>query len=163
LLAYLSSLPDENERTEVLKLIQSYVIDPDSNAAASFDVASLLRDQTLNSALSETLRLQMDGLAPRKAERETVLKIHDKDYVIHKGEFVLLVFACVHKNPKLYKNPREFQLKRMLFLHEKPPPGKEYSSQTLRTDDGKNIRNPFVWWGGGKHIVCLNDRLHLMS
>jgi cytochrome P450 len=107
----------------------------------------------LNAALSEMLRLQMNGLSPRTVLQDATVTAGEKTYAVQKGDTVFIVMASVHKNPDIYDEPYEFQLKRFMALHDKSGTDQYQSSTKFSTKSGAQIRNPFIWWGGGQHIV----------
>jgi cytochrome P450 len=107
----------------------------------------------LNAALSETLRLQMNGLSPRTVLQDATVTAGEQTYAVQKGETVFIVMASVHKNPEIYDNPYEFQLKRFIHMHDKNDTDQYQSSVNFSTKSGVQVRNPFIWWGGGQHMV----------
>lgn len=116
-------------------------------------MSDLLQDPVLNAALSETLRLQMNGLSPRTVLQDATVTAGGQTYAVQKGETVFIVMASVHKNPDIYDKPYQFQLKRFMQLHDKNTTDRYQSSAKFLTKSGVQIRNPFIWWGGGQHIV----------
>lgn len=136
----------------MLDTIQRY-IDPDkSNGdSVSFKLPDLLQDPLLNSALSETLRLQMNGLAPRKVMQDTTLMVAGQYYAVHKGDVVFISMPNVHKNPEVYEYPDEFRLDRFLPMHNSGE--SDHKSKQAVMKNGARLRNPYIWWGGGQHMV----------
>jgi cytochrome P450 len=151
MLAYLTCSISPTEQQELKTRIQQYVIVEGINKdPPTFNVTALLQDPVLNAAVSETLRLQMNTLSPRAVQQDTLLNVNDQSYAFQKGEMVFIVMAAVHKNPEIYDNPYEFQLKRFISKHSQTDDDaspKDYSKS------GVQVRKPFIWWGGGQHIV----------
>lgn len=103
----------------------------------------------------------MNGLSPKTAEKDTTLTVNGQTYSIRKGEVVFITMASVHKNREIYDDPYEFRLKRFIHMHDKS--GSEYKSQKVYTKEGVQVRNPYIWWGGGLHIVRLSVKRTLTS
>lgn len=111
----------------------------------SFRLPEIVKDPVLNAAVSETLRLQANGLLMRMAEHDTSLTVNGKIYAIREGESVIVSMATVHKNPQFYDSPYDFRLER--FLDDEQP--------KALTDNGRQARKPYLWWGGGAYMVSL--------
>ena len=151
LIAYLATLNDPSQRQEVMTHISQYFISQESTKTSTvFNFSGLSQDSLLNSAVSETLRLQMNGLSPRTIENDTQLTVSGQSYSLRKGEVIFITMSGVHKNDEMYSNPSEFQLKRFLDMHDKSG---DYKATRTYMKNGTQVRNPFIWWGGGIHIV----------
>jgi len=149
---YIALLP-ENERKEVLDRIDQYVIPCESDRySTSFNVSELLEDPLINSAFSETLRLQVNGLSTRGVEKDTSVTVNGQPYVLEKGTTVFCSMPGVHKDPEIFENPEEFRLKRFIHLHTKAN-GSDIRS-TPFTKNGIPLRFPFLPWGGGNYMVA---------
>jgi cytochrome P450 len=116
-----------------------------------FDIGSLSQDPLLNSALWETLRLQMNGLSPRWVQHDATIAVNERLYNLQKDDWIFISMDGLHKNPEIYDNPREFSLKR--FVQIPTTSGDEYKPRKVFTKGNVQVRNPYVWWGGGQHIV----------
>jgi cytochrome P450 len=159
MIAYVTCL-EEVERNNVLSRIQKQVIANESTkSSTSFNVSDLLKDPVLNSAFSETLRLQINGLSMKGVEQDTTLSVNGQTYTLEKGSIVFISMPGVHKDPEIYENPEQFQLKRFLYLHttEKDDYDTE-QSQKVFTKNGVVVRQPFFPWGGGHFMVCPQMR-----
>jgi cytochrome P450 len=109
--AYVSCLTEE--KAEVLRQIQNYVV-----AEESSDVPELVKDPLLSSALSETLRLQFAGLAPREVTQDTAVTVNGRSYELQKGSVLFVSTSCVHKDPRICKSPDDHRLKRFVQWHK---------------------------------------------
>ena len=116
------------------------------------DISKLSKDPVLQSALYETLRLQMNALTPRSVEQDTTLSVNGRSYFLQKGETALMPMVGIHKNPEIYDDPHTFRLKRFVHLHDSAN-NDVHQSQKVFTKSGVKVRNPYVWWGGGQHVV----------
>lgn len=94
----------------------------------------------------------MNGLSPRAVLHDTTITVDGQTYLVRKGDTVFIVMASVHKNPEIYDSPYDFQLKRFIHLHDKTG-NDQYRSSKVFNKSGVQVRNPFIWWGGGQHIV----------
>jgi cytochrome P450 len=154
MIAYVTCLK-ETEREEVLSRIQKHVISSESTKeSTSFNVFELLKDPILNSAFSETLRMQINGLSMKGVEQDTALTVNGQTYSLEKGSKVFLSMPGVHKDPEIYENPQQFHLKRFLYLHSNGDD--EYDNgktQKVFTKNGVVVRQPFFPWGGGNFMV----------
>jgi len=147
-----SCLP-EDQRQEVLDRIQHYIIPgTDAKESTVFDIDQLSQDPLLQSVLSETLRLHMNGLMPREIQKDTILTINDRPYNLTKDQWVFLSMAGVHKSANIYHDPQSFQLKRFVEMHTKSQ-GDKFEAYKVFTKSGVRVRNPVTWWGGGQHAV----------
>lgn len=104
----------------------------------------------------------MNGLAPRTVEHDTTITVDGQNYAIRKGDIIFIVTASVHKNPEIYEDPYDFRLQRFMPLHNKTGTD-QYQSYKVFNKSGHRVRNPFIWWGGGQHIVNFSSRLLLTS
>ena len=95
----------------------------------------------------------MNGLSPRTVLQDATVTAGEQTYAVQKGETVFIVMASVHKNPEIYDKPYEFQLNRFIHMHDKSGTNRYQSSAKFSTKSRVQIRNPFIWWGGGQHIV----------
>ena len=89
----------------------------------------------------------MNGLSPREVLQDTTLNVKGQHYAVHKGDIVFISMPNVHKNPEIYDAPSEYRLKRFVYMH-----GKDGSRQVV-TKGGVTVRTPYIWWGGGLHMV----------
>ena len=106
----------------------------------------------------------MNGLSPREVLHDATVTAGGQTYAVQKGETVFTVMASVHKNPEIYDEPYEFQLKRYMHMHDKSSTNRSQSSAKFSTKGGVSIRNPYIWWGGGQHIVrALFDGAEIFS
>lgn len=96
----------------------------------------------------------MHGLPPRKVTQDTTIIIENRPYSLRKDDVVFISMVLVHKNPEIYDCPDTFRLTRFLEMHTKTEG--EYKSQKTTLKDGVTLRNPFIWWGGGVHIVTIS-------
>jgi cytochrome P450 len=154
MIAYVTCLK-KTEREDVLSRIQKHVISTESSkGSTSFNVFELLKDPILNSAFSETLRLQVNGLSTRGVEEDTPLSVNGQTYSLEKGSTVFLSMPGVHKDPEIYENHEDFQLRRFLYMHSKGDEGYDNEkSQKVVTKNGAVVRQPFFPWGGGHFMV----------
>jgi cytochrome P450 len=141
------------QRNHVLRQIDKYVIAEESTVeSTSFNVPGLLKDPLLNSALSETLRINFRGLNVRGVAESTSLTVAGKSYAIQKGSVLFLPMTCVHKDPAIYENPYEYRPDRFLEMHsnigDDSTRAKVYFSK-----HGVPIRHPLLPWGGGHFMV----------
>jgi cytochrome P450 len=155
MIAYATCLK-KTEREDVLSRIRKHVISNESTKeSTSFNLFELLKDPILNAAFSETLRMQVNGLSMKGVEEDTALTVNGQTYSLEKGSTVFLSMPGVHKDPEVYENPEQFQLKRLLYMHSKGDG--EYDnekSQKVFTKNGVVVRQPFFPWGGGHFMVC---------
>ena len=153
-MAYILCLTNTDERQEVENRILQYVISEDKETRGStlLDIPKLSKDSVLNSALYEALRLQMNALTPRSVEEDTTLSVNGRSYFLRKGETALMPMVGVHKNPEIFDDPHTFHLKRFVYVHDSAN-NDVYKSQKAFTKSGVKVRNPYVWWGGGHHVV----------
>ena len=148
------TLLPEHEREDVLARIHKYAIPSESDrTSTSFKVSQLLDDPLLNSAFSETLRLQVNGLSTRGVEKDWSITVDGQSYVLEKGTTVFCSMPGFHKDPEIYENPEEFRLRRFIHLHTKG--GEMDNRATPFTKAGVSLRLPFLPWGGGVHMVYL--------
>lgn len=150
-MAYVSCLTEE--KAEVLRQIQNYVVaEESSHGATSFDVPELVKDPLLSSALSETLRLQFAGLAPREVTQDTAVTVNGRSYELRKGSVIFVSSSCVHKDPRIYKSPDEYRLKRFVQWHKKSDDNANKDEMHF-FKNGVLIRHPLIPWGGGHFMV----------
>ena len=153
LIAYIACSTDSLQ--EVLEHIEGCVIkDESTRESTSFDTQKLLANPILNSALSETLRLQFSGFSVRGVSNDTTLTVNSRPFELKKGSTVFISATCVHKDPEIYEKPHEFRLKRFVEMHTKIE-GDNYTDkpQTTFTKHGMPIRHPLIPWGGGHFMV----------
>lgn len=100
----------------------------------------------MKSAFSEMLRLHDDGGSLREVAHDTTITVNNKEYVLEGGSLVVFPFSCVHKDPEIYENPREFQVDRFLSMYSKD---KDASPPKTFEKGGVRIARPFVPFGGG--------------
>jgi cytochrome P450 len=129
-----------------------------SKDTTTFNIQKLIQDPLLNSAFSETLRIQMNGLIAREVCQDTTITVNDQPYSLKKGDIVFISMMGVHRNPEIYDSPDTFRLTRFLELHTKTE-GDNYKAQKATMKNGVTLRNPFIWWGGGSHIVRESHRI----
>lgn len=96
----------------------------------------------------------MYGLPPRKVTQDTTIIVKNQPYSLQKDDIIFISMSLVHKNPEIYDSPGTFRLTRFLEMHTKA--GGEYKSQKTTLKDGVTLRNPFIYWGGGTHIVQIS-------
>jgi cytochrome P450 len=94
----------------------------------------------------------MKGLIPRKVFHDTTITVNNHANSLKKDDIVFISMVGVHKNPEIYEAPDTFRLTRFLEMHTKTEG--DYKSQKTTMKNGVTLRNPFIWWGGGSHIVC---------
>ena len=107
MIAYITSLP-LSEKQSLLEDLKAHILPPESPTTPNalpdvrFNTTTLLKSTLLNSALSETLRLQFNGLSVRGVSQHTSLRITQRggqeEYRLEKGDVVFLALACVHKD-----------------------------------------------------------------
>ena len=152
MIAHVSCLRER--RSLVLGRIDQYVIAEESTAeSASFDVPSLLRDPLLNSALSETLRINFRGMNVRGVAETTSLTIGGRRFEYKQGSVLFLPMTCVHKDPAIFDKPDEYQLDRFLEMHSNAGVAENTKNRTHFSKHGVPIRHPLLPWGGGHFMV----------
>jgi len=152
MIAHVSCL--QERRSLVLDRIDQYVIAEESTAeSTSFDVPSLLRDPLLNSALSETLRINFRGMNVRGVAETTSLTISNKRFEFKKGSVLFLPITCVHKDPAIFEQPEEYQVDRFLEMHSDAGAAENTKNKTYFSKHGVPIRHPLLPWGGGHFMV----------
>ena len=150
-MAYVSCLREG--KAEVLRQIQSYVISEESGReSTSFNVRTLTQDNLLNSALSETLRLRASGLSPREVTQDAEVTVNGRSYGLRKGSVVFVATSCVHKDPRIYDSPDEYQLKRFVQWHTKSVDNAN-KEKVHFFKNGVPVRHPLLPWGGGHFMV----------
>ena len=151
-MAYLTCLK-ENEKNEVLGRIQKCVLsDQSTRDLASFNVADLLRDPVLNSAVSETLRMEFRGLSPRGISQDTTLMVNGRPFELQKGTSIFVSTIGVHKDPGIYESPYEYRVKRYEQMHTKTE-NSDSRANIYFWKNGAPIRHPLLPWGGGHFMV----------
>jgi len=137
----------------MLHRIESWVLNEKSTrVSTSFNVSGLLGDPILNSAVSETLRMQFRGLSVRGISQDTTLSIHGRPFELEEGGTVFLSMSCVHKDPGIYEFPNEFRLKRYVHMHTKTE-NDDGREKVFFWKNGAAIRHPLLPWGGGHFMV----------
>jgi hypothetical protein len=76
-----------------------------------------VKDPLLSSALSETLRLQFAGLAPREVTQDTAVTVNGRSYELQKGS-VMLSQPPVRTTPYL-QQPRRVQIRTICPVAQK--------------------------------------------
>ena len=151
-MAYLACLK-EDEKNEVLDRIQNCVVsDQSTRNVTSFNVADLLRDPVLNSAVSETLRMEFRGLSPRGISQDTTLTVNGRPFELQKGTSIFVSTTGVHKDPGIYQSPYEYRLKRYEHMHTKTETS-DGQAPIFFWKNGAPIRHPLLPWGGGHFMV----------
>jgi cytochrome P450 len=102
--------------------------------------------------------MQMNGLVPRKICQDTTITVNSHPFSLKKGDVVFISMVGVHKNPEIYDSPDTFHLTRFLEMHTKTE-GDYFKAQKTTMKNGVTLRNPFIWWGGGSHIVCKSHKM----
>jgi hypothetical protein len=128
----------------------------------------------LNSALSETLRIQFRGLSIRGVEQDTYLTVNvpkslpsvitsvtstppaptvTKSYFLPANSTLFLSTSCIHKNPAIYDSPFEYRVHRFEKMwrdkfDDIEPPEKGWFFM-----DGGVVKYPLMPWGGGHFMV----------
>lgn len=143
----------QEQRKLVLAQIDRCVIAKESTTdSTSFDVPSLLKDPLLNSALSETLRVNFRGMNVRGVAETTSITVAGQPVEFQKGSVVFLPMTCVHKDPAIYEQPDEYRVDRFLQMHSNP--GVETTKTTTYfSKHGVPVRHPLLPWGGGHFMV----------
>jgi hypothetical protein len=137
------------------QLDQHFVTEKSNKESIELNIPNLLQDPILNAAFSETLRLQANGLGLRAIENNTTISALGQTYSFRKSETVIVSMAGVHKNPNIYANPEEFRLTR--FMNATYDGG----NAKVRAKDGVEVKTPYIWWGGGQHMVRDSFQLTL--
>lgn len=137
----------------MLDRIESCVLGEKSTPESTvFNVPDLLQDPVLNSALSETLRMQFRGLSVRSVSQDTTLNIHSRAFELEKGAAVFLFTPGVHKDPGIYESPNEYRLQRYIQMHTKRG-NDDGRDKVFFWKNGAPIRHPLLPWGGGHFMV----------
>ena len=182
MISYITTLP-ASQKLLILTEIQKHIIPesppPDCGTSAvsvRFNTSTLLCSPLLNSALSETLRLQFNGLSVRGVSQPTYIPVatfsssttrapvnnaqfKDRGYFVDKGDTVFLVMPCVHKNPEIYTSPNEYQLDRFEKMWSDKFNGNvDAESKGWFFKQGKAVKYPLMPWGGG-HFMVLSESL----
>lgn len=187
MIAYIIALPTE-EKNLILEEIKTHVLlestdhqlqDKDQCKTGfkgvKFNTATLLRSPLLNSALSETLRIQFRGLSVRGVEQDTCLTVNipkspstgtvtsptstlpasavTKSYFLPANSTLFLSTSCIHKNPAIYYSPFEYKVHRFEKMwrdkfDDLQPPEKGWFFM-----DGGVVKYPLMPWGGGHFMV----------
>jgi len=150
MIAYINALPPD-QKQRILAEIAKHVISS-SRDSVSFDIPSLLGSPLLNSALSETLRMEFRGLSARGVSQQTSININNHVYTLEKDSMVFLAMSCVHKDPGIYTNPEKYQVHR----YEEWWRGKLQGDDDSKSSFYKNgvpLKHPLMPWGGGYYMV----------
>ncbi len=139
-------LRDPRARAEVLEEVRAIAGDarPSSPGERLFRHADLKRMVKLDSAITEMNRLTTATMVPRRAERDSVLTLHDGRRIqVKKGEDFILFPPTVQLDPDVYEAPHEFCFDRFLSEDGRP---KQW------TKEGKRIHFFMLPFGGGKSM-----------
>jgi cytochrome P450 len=139
-------LRDSRARAELLEEVSEITGDtpPSSPGERLFSKADLKNMVKLGSAITEMNRLTSAPMVPRRAERDTVLTLHDGRRIqVKKGEDLVLFPPIVQLDPDIYEAPHEFRFDRFLSEDGRP---KEW------TKNGERVHFFMLPFGGGKSM-----------
>jgi hypothetical protein len=185
MIAYITALPAE-EKSLILREIRTHVLPDSTNRqlqdkdqcqtgfkGVKFNIATLLRSPLLNSALSETLRIEFRGLSVRGVEQDTYLTVNvpkslptvssptstpsaptvTKSYFLPANSSLFLSTSCIHKNPTIYDSPFEYRVHRFEKMWRDEFDDVEPPEKGWFFLDGGVVKYPLMPWGGGHFMV----------
>jgi cytochrome P450 len=139
-------LRDPRARAEVLEEVRSIAGDsrPSSPGERLLSRADLKSMVKLDSAITEMNRLTSAAMVPRRAERDTVLVLHDGRRIqLKEGEDLILFPPTVQLDPEIYEAPHEFRFDRFFSADGRP---KQW------TKNGERVHFFMLPFGGGKSM-----------
>jgi len=145
-----------SQEPRFLEEVEKYTTPMSSRKVLDTDFHKLLSSPFLNSALKETLRIQLHNVFPRYLIEDTLIKISGKEYILKKGSRASAPSTLLNYNPKIYPEPLKWKPDRFLANDAQ---GTDY----LEKDEGpkidvKKLKFPLVIWGGGSHMVLTLER-----